>query len=295
MANYYDILGVSKEATDKKIQKAYRQLARRYHPDLNPSDREAEEKFKRINEAYEVLSDHDKRSKYDKYGDNWKHADRIEQAQSTRRGSVFTRSFGREDPRPFFEETSTGDILDHLFSNVPWSYPRSTIEYPVEVSLEEAYTVATRRIEMPTTDGSTQRRRLEVKIPPGVDTGSVIHIPYGNGRQQDLYLQITVRPHRRFQREGNNLRAEVEVPLADAVLGGEVPVTTLKGKVMLKIPSESQNGQIFRLASQGMPYPNNPRIYGDLFVAVKVVLPRGLGEKERQLFQQLKELHASRK
>ena len=294
MTSYYDVLGVPKGASEAEVKKAYRRLARKSHPDVNPDDKDAEARFKEINEAYQVLSDPESRSKYDKYGEKWKYADRIEEAQAAQSRSPFSRFSGWQETAPFLGGTS-GDILEDLFSRGGRGLFRTTVEQPVEITLEEAYQGTTRQIVVPAITGSETDRRLEAKIPAGVDNGSRVHIPYGNGRQQDIYLRIVVRPHRRFQREGNNLRTEVEVPLLDAVLGGEVSVTTLKGKVTLKIPHETQNCQTFRLGGQGMPHLNKPKIYGNLYVKVKVVIPKGLSEEERKLFHQLKDLRAVRR
>ena len=294
MTSYYDVLGVPKGASEAEVKKAYRRLARKSHPDVNPDDKDAEARFKEINEAYQVLSDPESRSKYDKYGEKWKYADRIEEAQAAQSRSSFSWFSGRQETAPFLGGTS-GDILEDLFSRGGRGLFRTTVEQPVEITLEEAYQGTTRQIVVPAITGSETDRRLEAKIPAGVDNGSRVHIPYGNGRQQDIYLRIVVRPHRRFQREGNNLRTEVEVPLLDAVLGGEVSVTTLKGKVALKIPAETQNSQTFRLGGQGMPHLKKPKIYGNLYVKVKVVIPKGLSEEERKLFHQLKDLRAVRR
>ena len=294
MANYYDILGVSKEASEAEIRKTYHHLARKYHPDVNDNDEASEERFKEINEAYQVLSDPEKRRKYDRYGDDWKSADRMEEAQATPRGSSFSWHFAQEGSS-VFGGASVGDIFDEFLSGSGRTLFRSATEVPVQITLEEAYKGATRRMEAPSGFGSGVRRRLEVKIPPGVDTGSRVRIPYGDGRQQDLYLRISVLPHPRFQREGNDLQTEVEVPLVDAVLGGEVAVTTLKGQVALKVPPETQNGRVFRLTGQGMPHLDNPQVYGDFLAKVKVLLPKDLSQEERQLFQQLKGLRVVRR
>ena len=304
MEDYYVILGIPRTSSDKEIKQAYRKLARQYHPDVNPGDKEAEGKFKRINEAHEVLSDPEKRRKYDKYGDNWKHADEIEKAQANR-GSNFSRWFSDGDVASFsfdFDGVQTGGLFDELFSGTgrrsgfrdrPVGY--ASAKYPVEVSLEEAFSGATRYLEIAGAGTGLPSRRLEVKIPPGVDTGSSVHISAGNGHQQDIYLEVTVRPSSKFRRTGADLYTDVEVPLFDAILGGEVAVPTIKGRVMLTIPPETQNGQSLRLAGQGMPHLNSPEVRGDLFAIVKVTLPKDLSDEERQLFQELKESRADRR
>lgn len=290
--DYYSVLGVSRNASDKEVRQAYRRLARKYHPDVNSGDKAGEEKFKEINAAYEVLSDPEKRKKYDHFGDNWKYADQFAQAGGGRSSGPFfrqTSSYGGAPVDP--GDLGFGNIFSDLLSGphnrgrryaTVWNVP---VEVPVELSLEEAYAGITRIVQLPSVDGRPGKR-LEVKAPPGVDTGSRIHVPVGDGT--DLYLVVTVRPHHRFARKGADLYSDLSVPLVDALLGSEQEVPTLKGKVMLAIPPESQNGQVFRLRNQGMPLLTQPGSRGDLFVTLKAVLPANLSERERQLFQELR-------
>jgi DnaJ-class molecular chaperone len=293
MQDYYGVLGVPRSATEKDIKQAYRRLARQYHPDVNPGDKTIEEKFKEINEAYDVLSDPEKRRKYDKYGEHWAHADQIEEAEARagpRRG-FFRWSTGGSDADPLFGfDTARGGLFDSLFANLGQElHPRTTVEQPVEITLEEAYSGTTRVLSL------SGGRRLEVKVPPGVDNGSRIRIPGGDHRQGSIHLVISVQPHSRFQRQGRDLNCEVEVPLADVVLGGEVTVPTLRGRVALTIPAETQNGQRFRLSGQGMPDLNDPEVLGDLYATVKVKLPQSLSPQEQDLFRQLRELRLTRR
>lgn len=296
MKDYYAILGVPRNASDKEIRQAYRRLARQLHPDLNPGDKEAEERFKLINEAYEVLSDPEKRRKYDMYGENWKYADQFAQAGAPgRSGGPFDWLFRTGSPTSVFDFSGTrfGDLFEELLGDLRRGSRRvTTLEYPVEVSLEEAYSGTVRQIEVDGR-GPRARRRLEVRIPPGVDNGSRIHISAGGG--QEVYLVVRVREHPRFQRKGDDLYTEVPVPLVDAVLGGEVEVPTLRGGVILKIPPETQNGQVFRLAGKGMPRLGAPNLRGDLYVTARVVLPKGLTERERRLFEELRSLRSGRR
>ncbi len=310
--NYYDVLGVTRGASDKEIRQAYRKLARQYHPDVNPGDAGAEEKFKQINEAHGVLSDAEKRSKYDKYGDRWMHADRIEEAEAQAREHARSRGRGRDGFQFYttgnFNPSAAGfdpgglgdlggldsdDILDRLFHNLGSERParpgsRPAAEYPVEITLAEAAEGPTRRLNLP--DG----RHLEVKIPPGVDNGSRVHIPAGGGQDGDFYLRVTVMAHPRFERKGKDLYSEVEIPLEDLVLGAEATVPTLRGQVALTIPPGTQNGRRFRLAGQGMPELNRPETRGSLFATVKAVLPTDLTPEEEKLFRQLKERRVAR-
>jgi DnaJ-class molecular chaperone len=295
MPSYYDILGVARAATDKDIRQAYRKLARQYHPDVNKGNKSSEEKFKSINEAYEVLSDAEKRRKYDRYGDNWAHADRIQEAEAqakTQRGGPSRWSTSTGEGAGTFPgfDPNAGDLFEQLFKNMGQD-PRQTVagDYPVEITLEEAFQGATRMLEL------AGGRRLEVKIPAGVENGSRVRIPAGSGRQGDIYLSITMAPNPRFQRQGRDLYCELEVPVEDAVLGGEVAVPTLRSRVALTIPPETQNGQRFRLTGQGMPVLNQPSVRGDLYATIKVRLPSGLSAQERELFQQLKALRPARR
>ena len=291
--DYYDILGVSRKASDKEIKQAYRKLARKYHPDINPGDKSAEARFKEINNAYEVLSDPEKRKKYDQFGENWQYADQFAGWQGSPFGD-FSRTGTILDFDDLFGRGDLGGVFDRLFrdfgTRTTSRRPRRgrDIDYPIEVTLEEAYHGSTRVI----TDMTG--RRLEVKIPPGVKDGSRIKVAGkgepspGGGPSGNLYLAVSVKPHLIFQRKDSDLHVEVSVPLTDAMLGSEVAVPSLKGKLALKIPAETQNGKVFRLARQGMPRMGDTT-KGDLFAKVKVVLPEKLTGRERELFQQLKE------
>jgi len=284
--DYYKILGVDRKAGERDIKQAYRKLARQYHPDVNPGDKSAEERFKQINEAYEVLSDKEDRKKYDKYGDQWQHAEQFEQAQ---RQQASSRDFGQGGPRVFYSEGDFGSLFDDLLRGFGTgrgqAQPRraQSLEHPVEVTLEEAYRGTTRTLSF--ADG----KRLEVKVPAGVRTGSRVRLAGKGARGGDLYLRVTVKPHPTFERRGDDLLVGVSVPLVVAMLGGEAQVPTLKGKVALKIPAETQNGRTFRLAGQGMPHLGN-KSSGDLMAKVRVVLPTKLTAREKELFKQLGEL-----
>ena len=285
MADYYGVLGVSRNASEKDIRQAYRKLARQYHPDVNRDDPAAEDRFKSVNEAYGVLSDPDKRNRYDKYGDNWERSDQIEQEQARAHnmGGFTWTNFG--DGIPFGRGASgRGGIFETLFSDPGGFAPPRSVEHPVEVTLDEAYHGSTRLLQLE--DG----RRIEVKIPPGVDNGSRVHIPAGGPGQGDIYLLVSVRSHPTYKRQGKDLNSETEVPLDVAVLGGGVNVATLTGNVSLTIPAETQNGQRFRLAGRGMPELSNPGSKGSLYTTVKVVLPTGLGDAEKELFEKLRDL-----
>ncbi len=330
--DYYSILGVKRGASDKEIRHAYRRLARKHHPDVNPGDKAAEARFKEINGAYEVLSDPEKRKKYDKYGDKWQYADQIEEMQRRSGGARWFRfepggaagAGGTFDMSDLFGEgADLGSVFGNIFRGFGGARRRAParprdIEHRVEVTLEEAYRGSTRTLQMESQEpcrtcggtgqvtgavchvcrgsGTTVRpRRLEVKIPAGVRQGSRVRIAgegapgSSGGRKGDLYLLISVRPHDRFERRGDDLYTDVEVPLTDAVLGGEVEVPTMKGKVMLKVPPLTQNGKAFRLTGQGMPHLGKDG-KGDLFARAKVRLPEKLSDGEKKLFEELRSL-----
>ena len=306
--DYYEILGVPRNASEKDIKRAFRRLARQHHPDRNPGDKAAEERFKEINEAHEVLTDPDKRQKYDMLGARWQ---QWQQMGRDPRDFDFSQWFAGGGPgraragSPDLEGMlgGMGDFSDFFRSifggtgaqpTMRWrqaqSRPRRGQDYEqaVEITLDEAYRGASRLLEV---GGS----RLEVKIPPGVNTGSKVRVAgrggrgIGGGEAGNLYLRIRVLPHPVFERKGDDLHCEVPVALYTAVLGGEVPVPTMKGKIAMKIPPETQNGRSFRLAGQGMPHLGNSS-RGDMFARVNVVLPTKLTEKEKELFKQLNEL-----
>lgn len=294
--DYYEILGVKRDASDKDVRQAFRKLARKFHPDLNPSDKTAEARFKEIAEAYEVLSDPDHRTKYDRYGSNWRYA--AEGGARPGSGTRVNVNTGPIDLDEIFGGSGTdlGSIFGNLFSrgrgrmttDIPFSQP---LEQPVTVTLDEAYTGTNRVLNLASGDGTT--RRIEVKIPAGVRDGSRIHVtPDGSARgaKEDVYLIVSVAPHPSFEREDDNLTVKIHVPLHVAVLGGEVQVPTLKGKKLaLRIPEETQNGKRFRLRGQGMPHLSGAG-HGDLFAEVAVVLPTHLNDEERSVFERLREL-----
>ncbi len=281
--NYYQTLGIKREASDKEVRQAFRRLARKYHPDVNPGDKDAEAKFKEINEAYEVLSDPEKRRKYDRFGQNWKYADQFPPSGFQSHTGTTGATFNFSDLGGF------GSIFGEVFGRRGGARTaqRSTVEVKADVSLEEAYSGATRTVRL----SGSQGKRLEVQVPPGVDNGSRVHVTAGD---TELYLVTRVAPHRRFSRKGADLYLDLSLPLVDAVLGSEQEVLTIKGKVMLTVPPESQNGQMFRLKGQGMPHLGRPDLRGDLFATLKVMLPTNLTEQERDIFGSLKELRAAR-
>jgi curved DNA-binding protein len=298
--DYYQTLGVPRTATQDEIKKAYRKLARQYHPDNNPGDKKSEAKFKELNEANEVLSDPTKRRKYDTLGSQWQQYERaggqpggFDWSQWTTGDNVdlgdlfggggggfsdfFTRVFGAEGQ-------PGGGAARRSTSRGP-AHGRD-LEQITEIDLRGAYTGTTLTLQK---DG----QKLEVKIPAGVRTGSRIrvagqgHPGRSGGAPGDLYLVVTVADDPQFECEGDNLKTEVTTDLYTAMLGGEVTVPTLTGDVKLKIPPETQSGRVFRLRGQGMPLLRDPQNHGDLLVKVQVTLPTHLTGIEKNLFEQL--------
>jgi molecular chaperone DnaJ len=318
--DYYDTLGVGRTSDHKQIRQAYRKLARKLHPDVNPGDKNAEARFKEVNAAYEVLSDAEKRKKYDRYGDRWQYADQIEEAQRQAGSRFRARPGGRQEFTFDFSDADNplGQGIGSLFDLFRGGgrrgrpQPRAT-EVPVEITLEEAYSGTTRVFELTSQErcstcggsgeiagaachvcqgqgAALKPHRIEAKIPAGVRDGARVHIRSSD--IGDIYLKVAVRPHERFERRGDDLYTDLTVPLTVAVLGGEAPVKTLKGEVALTIPRLTQNGKTFRLAGLGMPNANGAAKKGCLYARVKVVLPEKLSTKEEKLFEDLKTLGA---
>lgn len=310
--DYYKILGVDRKASKADIKRAYRKLALQYHPDRNPGNKQAEEKFKEINEAYQVLSDPDKRGRYDQLGEsyanyqqrggapggfNWDDWFVQQQAQGGRRGNVqvdigdLNDILGGGGFSDFFRSIFGGGMPDMGQEPRQRSASRreaarpSSYEQETEITLQEAYQGTTRRFEI---DG----RRIDVKIPAGARTGTKVRVAEAlsgqEGQKGDLYLVIRVLDDPKFERKGSDVFTDAAMDLYTAVLGGEATVETLSGNVVLTIPPGTQPGQTFRLAGRGMPNLKNPESHGDLFARAKVRIPRNLSPKQRELFQQLK-------
>ena len=302
--DYYQILGVSPDASQQEIKQAYRKLARQYHPDVNPGDESAEERFKEISEAYQVLSDPEQRRKYDEMRTDYQ---RWQQTGGRRQDfdwnawaaqpgegprvqystvEDFDDLFGGESPFSDFFTSTFGDMRGRRSARASRPRRGRDLEYEAEITLEEAFHGTTRTIQI-------DDRRIEARIPPGVDNGSRIRLagqgePGRNGGEPgDLYLVIRVEPHPLFEREGDDLYVEVPVDVYTAALGGEIRVPTLEGAVMLKIPPGTQSGRTFRVRGKGMPRLGDPSSRGDLYARVTLVLPEPLTERELAAFQEL--------
>jgi curved DNA-binding protein len=302
--DYYAVLGVGPEADAKTIKQAYRKLARQYHPDVNPENKDAEEKFKALNEANQVLSDPEQRKKYDALRADYLHwqqsgGRRPEQAYDWQRWNarpgdgVHVQYSSPEDMEDLFGAQSPfSDFFSSIFGQAAAreqpSRPRRgrDIEYELEVSLEEASQGTTRGLQV-------GERRIEAKIPPGVQTGSRVRLAgqgeagAEDGPPGDLYLVVRVQPHPRFEREGDDLFATVPVDIYTAVVGGEVTVPTLDRPVVLKIPPGTQADRTFRLQGKGMPHLGKPGPHGNLYLRVKLVLPEALSEQEVNAIREL--------
>lgn len=286
MKDYYQVLGLNRSASKEEIKQAYRKLARTYHPDINPGDKQAETRFKEINEAYEVLSDSEKREKYDRFGSDWR---RYEQAGG---------------PGPDVSGTDFADIFETLFGGGAGRRAGSSgfnvrmnghdVDQEVELTLEEAFSGAQRSVQFSHANGTP--RTVTVKIPAGVDTGNRVRVPgegapgLNGGNRGDLYMVVKVQPHPRYERRGDDLHITVKADLYTLMLGGQVAVPTLTGKTLnLTIPEQTQNGRVFRLGGQGMPTMRSER-RGNLYVTVSAELPTNLTASERELFVQLRQL-----
>lgn len=301
--DYYSVLGVAPEADDQAIKQAYRKLARQYHPDVNPGDKQAEERFKEINEAYQALNDPERRRKYDELRDqyqrwqqrggrgdfNWRQGQAApgEQAYSYNVSPEDLEDlFGGASPFSDFFRSIYGQAADGRSAREVRPRRGRDIEATAEITLEEAFHGTARSIQV-------GDRRIEARIPPGVRTGSRIRLAgQGNpgvagGPAGDLYLDVAIAPHPQFERDGDDLRVIVPLDIYTAATGGEVRVPTLDGAVMLKIPPRTQADRVFRLKGKGMPRLEKPAERGDLYATVKLVLPEPLSDTELETLRQL--------
>ena len=329
--DYYATLGVGKTATDKEIKQAFRKLARKFHPDVNPGDKTAEARFKDINEAYEVLGDADKRKKYDELGANWRMYEQAQQQGQPFPGGASGSPFGgfggfgggeggawtinmgggpggsrtmtEEEMRDMFgTEDPFSDFFRTFFGGgggetrgrtgrAPRSQKGRDIESEAELTLEEAYHGAMRRISI-TLGGAA--RSVDVRIPAGVKDGSRVRAAgegeagSSGGASGDLFLRVRIKPHPVFERKGDDLHTKVAIPVTTAVLGGEAQVPTVTGSVRLRIPETTQPGQIFRLKGHGMPQVGKADQKGDLYATADIQLPRALTREQRQAWEQIK-------
>jgi curved DNA-binding protein len=292
--DYYKVLGLSKTASSEDIKKAYRKLARKHHPDLNPNNKEANKLFQQINEANEVLSDPDKRKKYDQYGKDWQHAEQFEQTRQSQRPGQ--GQSGRSSESFFGQEEGFSDFFESLFGRDASRqggrqarFRGQDYEAEYRLRLEDAFTTHQQTL---TVNG----KNIRITIPAGVENGQKIKLkghgaPGPNdGPNGDLYITFVIEEHPRYKRQGNDLYTTEDIDLYTAVLGGEITIDTLHGKIKLKIAPETQNGTKARLKGKGFPVYKSEGKFGDLYITYNVRIPQNLTEEEKELFMQLRKL-----
>lgn len=289
--DYYKILEIDKSASEADIKKAYRKLARKYHPDLNPNDVNAKKKFQQINEANEVLSDSEKRKKYDKYGKDWMHADEFEKAgqQRSQGGGGFSSSQGGGD----FSGGDFSDFFESMFGGQGKNRGGGAAKYrgqdfnaELHLDLKDVFTTHKQTL---TVNGKS----IRLTIPAGVENGQVIKIAghggegMSGGPHGDLYITFSITNSTNFKRERNDLYSDVELDLYTAILGGEITIDTFDGKVKLPVKPETQNATKVKLKGKGFPVYKKEAEFGDLYVTYKIKMPTNLSDKEKELFQEL--------
>lgn len=292
--DYYKVLGVDKKASQDEIKKAYRKLARKLHPDMNPNDKEAHAKFQQINEANEVLSDPEKRKKYDEYGEHWQHAEQYEKARQQQQYGGFgdQQGYGGFEAHDFgdFTEGQFSDFFESLFGSRSGSSRRKFRgqDYNAELhlSLRDAYTTHQHTL-------SVNGKQLRITIPAGIANGQVIKLKghgapgVNGGPAGDLYITFVIEEDPVFKRMDNDLYMNVQLDLYTAVLGGEVTIDTLSGRIKLKVKPETQNGVKVRLKGKGFPVYKQENVYGDLIITYNILLPTNLTAQQKELFRQL--------
>ncbi|MCF8464718.1 MAG: J domain-containing protein [Flavobacteriales bacterium] len=289
--DYYKTLGIAKTATEAEIKKAYRKMARKYHPDVNPNDKASEEKFKAVSEANEVLSNAENRKKYDKYGENWKHADDIERQQQ----QYARQQQSRQQPGAGYGDEGYSDFFESMFGGGPSRGNRSVKfrgqDYNAELQLDlrEVYITHKRTL---TVNG----KNIRLTIPAGVKDGQQIKIPghggegINGGPKGDLVIRFAITNNTDFKRDGDNLYATVKLDLYTAMLGGDLMVNTFDGKVKLTVQPETANGTKVKLKGKGFPVYKHDGQFGDLYITYELQTPTNLGTKEKQLFEELAKL-----
>ncbi|MEO8795138.1 MAG: J domain-containing protein [Daejeonella sp.] len=293
--DYYKVLGIDKKASEKDIKNAYRKLARKYHPDVNPNDKTAHQKFQEINEANEVLSDAVKRKKYDEYGKDWKHADQFEKAKQSAGqqqyqyqgdGGSYSGGSGDSDFSDFFSSMFGGGSRK---SRQQVKYRGQDFNAELHLNLRDAYETHQKTL---TVNG----KNIRITIPAGIENGQTIKIKghggagVNNGPNGDLFINFIVKNDADFKREGNNLYSTVPLDLYTAVLGGEKTISTMTGKVKLKVAAGTQNGSKVKLKGKGFPIYKKDGQFGDLYVSYQVEIPENLTDKQKSLFEELSKL-----
>lgn len=298
--DYYKILGLDKKASDKDIKAAYRKLARKYHPDLNPNDAEANKKFQQLNEANEVLSDPEKRKKYDQYGEHWQHGEAFEQ-QARQQQQNRQQSYGGAQGFDFegFGGASTGgedfsDFFQSMFGGAGGGRSgRQQSRYRGQDYNAELHLNLNDVIETHKQTITVNGKNLRITIPAGIENGQTIKITghgapgINGGPAGDLYITFSIANDPRFKRNGNDLYNTIKLNLYTAILGGEITAETLNGKVKLKVPAETQNGTKVKLKGKGMPIYKKDGQFGDLYLTYEIEIPTNLTDKQKKLFEEL--------
>lgn len=288
--DYYKILGISKNATEAEIKKAFRKLARKYHPDLNPNDKKAEQRFKEINEANEVLSNAENRKKYDKYGKDWKHADEFEKAnqQRSRQGAS----------RDAFTESEYSDFFESMFGGGGFRGGQGDVRFrgrdfnaELQLNIRDVYKEHKQTL---TVNG----RNIRLTIPAGVKNGQTIKIKgqggqgVNDGPNGDLYITFAIKNDTKFKLDNANLHTTVDLDLYLALLGGGITVETFTGKAKMKVAPETENGTRVKLKGKGFPVYKKDGVFGDLYITYQIKIPKNLSQKEKELFKELSNLRS---
>jgi curved DNA-binding protein len=290
--DYYKALGVDKNATQEDIKKAYRKLARKHHPDLNPNDKEAHKKFQQLNEANEVLSDPEKRKKYDQYGKDWQHAEQFEQARQSQQqrhsNEKFSGDFNESEFSDFFA-SMFGDMGSGGFRQRQTKFRGEDYKAELQLNLTDVYKTHQQVL-------TVNNKGIRITIPAGIENGQKIKINghggagINGGPNGDLYISFHIINNTKFRRDGNDLHVTVDLDLYTAVLGGEIILDTLDGKVKLKVKPETQNGSKIKLKGKGFPVYKKEGEFGDLIITFQIKTPTNLTDKQRELFEQLSKL-----
>ncbi|KJS06520.1 MAG: molecular chaperone DnaJ [Flavobacteriales bacterium BRH_c54] len=294
--DYYKILGLNKNASSDDIKKAYRKLARKYHPDLNPNNDTAKKQFQQINEANEVLSDPEKRKKYDQYGKDWKHADEFEKAHQQQKKQNYSQG-NKEYFAHDFEGSGFSDFFESLFGNTnkfrtqnqSTQFKGDDYKATLQLNLTDILTTQKQTLEL-------GGKKIRLTIPAGVEDGQTIKIKsygaegYNGGPKGDLYITFHIVNNTDFKRVGNNLYKKIDVDLYKAILGGSIQIDTLTGKVKLNVSPGTQNGTKIKLKGKGMPTYKKENSYGDLYITYNIIIPKNLSNKEKELFTELSKM-----
>ncbi|HMK18798.1 MAG TPA: J domain-containing protein [Chitinophagaceae bacterium] len=290
--DYYKALGVDKNATQEDIKKAYRKLARQYHPDLNPNDKEAHKKFQQLNEANEVLNDPEKRKKYDQYGKDWQHADHFEQARQSQQQSTGKEKFSGDFSEGGFSDffaSMFGDMGGGGFRQRQTKFRGEDYQAELQLNLTDVYKTHQQVL-------TVNNKSIRITIPAGVENGQRIKIKghggpgINGGPNGDLYISFQIINTTNFRRDGNDLHTTIDIDLYTAVLGGEIIIDTLDGKVKLKVNPETQNGSKIKLKGKGFPLYKKEGEFGDLVITFQIKIPTSLTDKQKELFEQLSKL-----